>query len=207
MAWNLTGEMVETCSCNMLCPCWYGVKELMIADQGWCGSPILFRIFDGQANGVDLGGLNVVMALFTPGPTMLDGGGTARLYVDDRVTDEQASAIETIFQAKAGGPMEVPASLVDQWLSTKRTRIEVNTQEDRVHATIEGAGEIVSQRLVNDAGQKMTMQNAGFMLAFQFTNLTGELAPSDGSYWQDPDLPQTWDSKSGMVGQIAWSAP
>jgi hypothetical protein len=29
MAWNLTAEFTETCSCNMLCPCWYGVKELM----------------------------------------------------------------------------------------------------------------------------------------------------------------------------------
>src|SRR5688572_3869646 len=29
MPWTLSGEMIETCSCNMLCPCWYGVQELM----------------------------------------------------------------------------------------------------------------------------------------------------------------------------------
>ncbi len=34
MAWTIRAEMVETCSCNMLRPCWYGVKELMIMDQG-----------------------------------------------------------------------------------------------------------------------------------------------------------------------------
>src|SRR5438876_957919 len=26
MAWNLTADFIETCSCNMLCPCWYGVR-------------------------------------------------------------------------------------------------------------------------------------------------------------------------------------
>jgi hypothetical protein len=34
MAWNLTADFIETCSCNMLCPCWYGVRELMVMDQG-----------------------------------------------------------------------------------------------------------------------------------------------------------------------------
>lgn len=207
MTWNLSGEMVETCSCNMLCPCWYGVKELMIMDQGWCASPILFRIFDGQADGVDLAGINLVVVLFTPGPTMLDGGGTARIYIDDRISDDQASAVENIFQAKVGGPMEVPASLIDQWLPIKRTRIEVEAQDERVHATLDGVGEIVSQRLVNDLGQKMTMQNTGFILAFGFANQTGELAPSEGTVWQDPDLPQMWKGRSGVVGQIAWSVP
>ena len=40
MSWRIKGEFVESCSCNMLCPCWYGVKELMIMDQGWCATPL-----------------------------------------------------------------------------------------------------------------------------------------------------------------------
>jgi hypothetical protein len=43
MAWNLTAEFIETCSCNMLCPCWYGVRELMVMDQGWCDSANLAK--------------------------------------------------------------------------------------------------------------------------------------------------------------------
>ena len=34
MSWSISGEFVESCSCNMLCPCWYGVKELMVMDEG-----------------------------------------------------------------------------------------------------------------------------------------------------------------------------
>ena len=55
MAWNLSGKMVETCTCNMFCPCWFGVKELMIMDKGYCVGPILFRIQDGISNGTRVG--------------------------------------------------------------------------------------------------------------------------------------------------------
>jgi hypothetical protein len=76
MTWNLNGKMVETCSCNMLCPCWFGVKELMLLDRDYCASAILFRIQNGSSDSVDLKGRDVVLALDWPGPTILDGNGT-----------------------------------------------------------------------------------------------------------------------------------
>src|ERR671919_2637334 len=96
MAWNLTGQLVETCSCNMLCPCWFGVKELMVMDQGWCASTLLFRIQQGSSDGVNLGGRTVVLALDFPGPTLLDGSGTARLYVDEEAGADQRGELEAI---------------------------------------------------------------------------------------------------------------
>jgi hypothetical protein len=50
--------------------------------------------------------------------------------------------------------------------------------------------------------KSVTMQNAGFILTFEFEGKTAELAPSAGNSWNDPDLPETWESKSGAVGQI-----
>ena len=35
MAWNLRAQVIESCSCNMLCPCWFGVTDLMVMDRGW----------------------------------------------------------------------------------------------------------------------------------------------------------------------------
>ena len=64
MSWAIKGEFVEACSCNMLCPCWYGVQELMIMDQGWCASPWLIRIEKGESNGVDISGCNVALVSF-----------------------------------------------------------------------------------------------------------------------------------------------
>jgi hypothetical protein len=125
MPWTVSGEMIETCSCNMLCPCWYGVQELMVMDQGWCASPILFRLRDGTADGVNLSGLTLALALFFPGPTLYDGHATARLYLEDTAHADQRSALEQIMQGKRGGPMQILAGLITTWLPTQTTAITV----------------------------------------------------------------------------------
>ena len=188
----------------MLCPCWYGKAELMIMDQGWCSTTFLIRIREGDFEGTDLGGQNAVVGLFFPGPTMFDANGTGRVYIDDSATAEQQSALEKILQGLPGGGMEVPASLLSNWLPTQISKITVEAQDGRVQATIGDVGEVVSQRLVNDLGNTMTMQNATFNLAFGFVDHAADLAPSEGTSWNDPDMPQTWVGKSGAVGQIAW---
>ena len=101
--------------------------------------------------------------------------------------------------------MEVPASLLSSWLPIRRVAISVTEGDGKVTASLPGVGEMVSQRLVNDLGNKMTMQNSAFSVAFQFEGHTGDLAPSNGTAWKDPDMPETWQGRSGVVGQIAWS--
>src|SRR5262249_17268057 len=205
MAWNLSGEMIETCSCNMLCPCWYGVKELMVMDQGWCASPILLRIKDGRSDSVNLSGRTVVMALFFPGPTLYDGNATGRLYMEETTTAEQRRELEAILQGKKGGPMGALAGLIPTWLPSRSTPIAVREENGTVRATVGNIGQIQSQRLKNEAGQLMTMQNVGFAVAFQFDKQTATLAPSAGTRWSDPEMPRQWESKSGAVGAFAWS--
>jgi hypothetical protein len=205
MAWNVSGELIETCSCNMLCPCWYGVQELMIMDKGWCATALLVRIREGSSDGVDLGGCDVVVGIHFPGPTLFDANGTGRVYIDDRTSEAQQQALETIFQAKLGGPMEVPASLISTWLPTQRARIEVNEEDGKMRAAVDGFGEIISKRLVTEQGERMTMHNTFFSAAFQFRDKSADLAPSDGSSWTDSDLPEAFQGKSGAVGQIDWA--
>ena len=100
--------------------------------------------------------------------------------------------------------MEVPASLLSNWLPTKHSKITVDAQNGKVQATIGSDGEMVSERLVNDLGDKMTMQDVAFAFAFQFEGHSADLAPSDGTSWNDPEMPQPCVGKSGAVGQIAW---
>lgn len=206
MAWNLTGEFVETCSCNMFCPCWYGKAELMIMDQGWCATSILVRVKAGQYDGVDLAGQNAVVNLHFPGPTLFDADGTGRVHIDDGASDAQAAALEHILQGKSGGGMEVPASLVSTWLPSRRSAISVAEADGKLEAKVDGVGSVVSQRLVNDAGGKMTMQGAAFSMAFGFNDHLADLAPSDGTAWNDPDMPVVWQGRSGAVGQVSWAS-
>lgn len=205
MTWSVSGELVETCSCNMLCPCWFGQADLMLMDQGYCATSLLLRVNQGTADGVDLSGQNAVVSLHFPGPTLFDGDGTGRVYVDEGASDEQAAALETILQGAPGGGLEVPASLLTSWLPTKRAAITVSENEGALTASIAGVGEMKSRRLVNDLGNTMTMKNAAFSLAFGHEGHEGDLAPSDGTAWNDAELPTPWTGRSGVVGQVAWS--
>jgi hypothetical protein len=188
----------------MLCPCWYGIKELMVMDQGWCASAILFRIREGHAEGVDVGGRTVVYVNYFPGPTLFDGHGTARVYIDNGANAAQRRELEAIFQGKKGGPWEMVGGLITTWLPTQTTQIDIREAQGTLTVTVGNFGQIQSQRLTNEAGQPMTMQNTGFTTALQFDNQAAQLAPSAGTHWSDPELPQRFESKSGAVGTLTW---
>nr|WP_170774087.1 DUF1326 domain-containing protein [Ruegeria lacuscaerulensis] len=205
MSWNVSGELVETCNCNMLCPCWFGQADLMLLDQGYCATSLLIRIREGSHEGVDLSGQNAIVSLHFPGPTLFDANGTGRVYIDENASDAQAAALETILQGASGGGIEVPASLLSTWLPTKRAGISVTEADGEITASVAGVGEMKSRRLVNDLGNKMKLQNAAFSLAFGHEGHEGDLAPSEGTTWNDADMPVTWAGRSGVVGQVAWA--
>jgi hypothetical protein len=79
----------------------------------------------------------------------------------------------------------------------------VQEENGTITATIGNVGQIRSERLKNEAGQQMTMQNVGVAMVFQLDNQTAELAPSEGTRWSDPDSPEQWKSKSGAVGRFS----
>jgi len=202
MAWRLTGQMIETCSCNMFCPCWYAVQELMIMDQGWCASAITFRTREGDSDGVGLGGRTVVLAIDFPGPTLFDGNATARLYVDQGADADQRRELEAICSGQKGGPMAVIAGLVTKWLPARSAKIDVADEGDAITIAVGDAGRVESRRMRDPQGQGFTLRGGGFVTGFGMEEV--ELAPS-GSRWTDPDLRQ-FETKSGARGEFTWSA-
>jgi hypothetical protein len=205
MSWELRGTFVESCSCEMLCPCWFGVQELMKMDQGYCASELLIRVDSGRCDDVEIGPATVVIGVYFPGPTLFDGGGTARLHFDASTPEDQRRALEPVLQGGRGGPMAVLASLIGSWLPSEVTSIELREEGDVLTATVAGRGQLRSSRLRNEGGHPMTMSNVGFTDALQFEGSTAVLAPSAGTSWSDPDLPVTsFECKSGAVGTIHW---
>jgi len=204
MGFNLRGEIIENCSCNALCPCWFGVKDLMKMDKGWCDSTLLFRIGTGASNGVDLSGATVVLAAAYPGPTLLDGNGTARLHVDASASDAQRRELETVFQGRAGGPMEILAGLITTWLPTNVCPIAVRDDGDTLTAMVGNVGEIRSEVLKDEAGERQSVRHAGFARAFQFDDLSFDVAPS-GTRWTDPEMPRSFVTHSGVRATWTWN--
>lgn len=204
MTWSLKGQLLESCSCNMFCPCWFGVQDLMIMDQGWCDGVLGFRIREGSSNGLALAGREVLFAVHFPGPTLFDGHATARLFVDEGADADQQRELEAIFQGKKGGPMEILAPLVATWLPTKSVRVDVSEDEngDSITMTTEGAGDLRSQLLRDAEGTSFTLTGGGFVSGFGMES--AELAPT-ATVWADPEMPQSFETKSGARGNFTWS--
>ena len=199
MPWNLSGQLIETCSCNLICPCWFGVKELQNMDQGWCDGALLFRIQEGSSDGVALGGRTVALAMDLPGPTMFDGNGTLRLYIDDGATPQQMQELEGILTGARGGPTERLASIISNVLPSQRVAIRVQEDGDSLTATVGDFGQIQANPLTSETGKPVIIENAGPMRLDKV-----QVAPS-ASRWSDPDLPRRFETKSGGVGNFVWS--
>lgn len=99
--WRLTGEFVVSCSCDW-CPCAISLGRARPTD-GHCHSWFAFRLDEGRADAVALGGLNVVVLLEVPGK-MAEGNYTLGLFVDERASEAQRVPLERIFTGRAGGP-------------------------------------------------------------------------------------------------------
>ena len=86
----------------MLCPCHISFRQKGSYDT--CEAMWGVHIERGEYETTSLGGLNVPVAAFAPGPTMYGGDWTALLYIDDKTTPEQEEALIAIFSGEVGGP-------------------------------------------------------------------------------------------------------
>ncbi len=122
MAWKLKGSYVETCSCDLICPC--NATFAHGATYDFCRLVLVFNIREGDVDGTDIGGLKVAAIADTP-KVMTDGNWKLGLFVDENATDEQTEKLVAVFTGQLGGPMAGLAPLVGEMLGVERVPIEV----------------------------------------------------------------------------------
>jgi hypothetical protein len=204
MAWQMRGQLIENCSCNMLCPCWFGVQDLMVMDRGWCDGTIALRIDEGSYDEVDLSGRRAALSVHFPGPTMFDGDGTGRVYVDQGASDEQRKAIETIVQGHGGGPMGQIAPLISNWLATESAPVAFEEDGETITVGVASDRTVRSELLRDPEGNGFTLRGGGFVGGFGLEQ--AEMAPATGAVWSEPEHPeQNVEYKSGARGAFSWS--
>ena len=122
MSWNLKGSYVETCSCELMCPCNLSFDHGATYD--FCRVTLVFNIREGQVEGVDIGGLKVAAIADTP-KVMTDGNWRLGVFIDENATDEQMEKLVAVFGGQLGGPMGALAPLVGEMLGVERAAIEI----------------------------------------------------------------------------------
>jgi hypothetical protein len=123
MAWNLRGSYVETCSCELMCPCNLSLDHGATYD--FCRVTLVFNIREGEIEGTDISGMKVAAIADTP-KVMTEGNWRLGVFVDERATDDQFDKLVQVFGGQLGGPMAGLAPLVGEMLGVERASIEVD---------------------------------------------------------------------------------
>ena len=122
MAWTLKGSYAETCSCELMCPC--NLTFDHGATYDFCRATLAFHVSEGDIDGTDVAGLNVVVMIDTP-KVMTDGNWKLGMFIDEGASDEQADKLGKVFSGQLGGPMAGLVPLVGEVLGVERAPIEL----------------------------------------------------------------------------------
>jgi hypothetical protein len=103
MSWRVEGSYFESCNCDAICPC-RRVDTVPggRSTHGECLGVLTWLIERGQADGAELDGLAVALAIRyhddEPGSPW-----TYVVYLDERADDRQRAALEAIYTGTLGG--------------------------------------------------------------------------------------------------------
>lgn len=123
----MAGRYFEACSCEAICPCRrVGDRPGGRSTFGVCDFALGWSVDEGHADEVDLAGFEVVMA----GSYDDDEPGSpwrVALYVDERASDRQREALESIFLGRSGGTTLTNfATFIGEVLAVRSARIAID---------------------------------------------------------------------------------
>lgn len=99
--WTLSGQYMESCNCDYVCPCIY-TNPQGGATHDHCYAMMAFHVETGSAGDVALDGLNFALVIRS-NKVMSQGDWVFAAVVDDRANDAQREALARIVSGEAGG--------------------------------------------------------------------------------------------------------
>src|SRR5713226_8766328 len=153
--WNLAGSYFESCNCEVACPCVFTSPPT----TGECTVLIAWHIESGKYGGTSLNGLDVALAIYSPGH-MLKVKWDAVLYLDDKATQAQRDALTTIFAGKAGGPPAALAPFIGKVLGVKPVHIDFQAEGKQRSLNMPGIGEMDITALEGAGGRDIMIENS-----------------------------------------------
>lgn len=139
MHWRVSGSYFEVCSCDAICPCRrHGNRTGGRATYDTCDFALSWHVLKGQADSLDISGLEVVLA----GSYSDDEPGSpwrVILYVDERATAAQQAALADIFLGRSGGgTLRNFARVIGEVYAIRAARIEADHRPNHERMRIAG---------------------------------------------------------------------
>ncbi len=147
-SWTLKGSYFETCNCETACPCVF----LSPPTEGECTVLIAWHVDQGRFGDVALDGLNVALAVHSPGH-MAEVKWKAALYLDARASQAQRDALTRIFSGQAGGHPGRVAQHIGEVLGVQSVPIEYRADGKRRSVRVGKVADATIQGLEGPAGE------------------------------------------------------
>ena len=189
--WNISGQYVETCSCDFVCPCILGQMAVR-PSKGSCIFAMAMQVERGSFGDVPLNGLMFIVLGMTP-EEMGKGNWSVGLVIDERATAAQRDAITAIASGAAGGPMAPLSGLIGKFLGAEQAPIRIERDGKKFTVT---AGKLVDMAgegamgIDPNATEPMYLENTGHPVS-------SRLAVAHASKSHVHALGLTWDDASG----------
>lgn len=157
MSYHLEGRLLEVCNCRVLCPCWIGEDP----DFGTCDAIVAWRFDKGTIEGVDVSDRTIALIAHLPG-NILQGNWRVAVYLDERVTPTQETAILKVYTGKAGGPVADLVKLIGEVVSVEKVPITFTVQGGRGTIKLGAAGYAELEPYTNPSGATTTLTDTVF---------------------------------------------
>jgi hypothetical protein len=154
MTWKLSGTYFESCNCETACPCVF----LGSPTHGECTALVAWHIDHGEFEGQPLDGLNVVLAVDSPGH-MAETQWRVALYLDDQASEAQGEALGAIFSGAAGGHPSVLAGHIGEVVGVVSAPIIFDGDDSSRAIRVGEVADAKVAALAGQGGAQVTINN------------------------------------------------
>ena len=201
--WQIAGDYFENCNCDVVCPCLFSPNAPLTSmpTAGACEVAFGFHVDRGSYGDIPLDGLNVALAVRTPG-VMAEGNWSVALYLDERANEQQRQALQAIFTGSVGGPIAALAPLISTVLGVKAVPITFHKEGKRRSVEIKSVMQLSVQALPSMNPDEEIWAKTGH--PFAPTSLAMAVG-EEKSTWTDYGM--RWDNagKNAHYAPISWS--
>jgi len=194
--WKIQGTYFETCNCDAACPCVF----LSDPTEDDCTVLVAWHIDAGSYNAVRLDGLNIAMAIHSPG-NMAVVPWKAAIYFDDSASENQKDALMKIYTGQAGGHPARLVTHVGDVLGVRSLPMTYHAEGKRRSLKIKGVAEAEIEAFVGQGGADIRVENHPLAIAPGYEVVVSK---SKQVTYQDYGLDWQFSGKNGFYSPFVY---
>ena len=198
MTWSLKGTYFESCNCDVVCPC------LFLSDptEGECTALVGWHIEEGTDEDVSLSGLNVALAVHSPG-NMAQNQWKVAVYVDEQASEAQNGSLMRIFGGQAGGHPARLATHIGEIVGVKNVPIDFSVKNGKYSLKIPEIADVEINQFTGQGDGPVTVAGHPLCIAPGFP---ATVAKSEKMTYTDHGKSWELSDKTGIFSPFAYQS-